>query len=386
MTSFFMVDNVCTPYKLILHRVDCFLKANGWCSASTQAGSDVIIVGACGAFHSLEEEAVGLIREAGKTRAKVVVFGCLPGISPQLVEKHSPDMIISSPQWENFEMLVENVTVPLKEINEMDSFRRKADYRLYDEGKRFVLIQTGCSSDCSYCPHKLGIGELKSRPHGEILRQIEELARQGVHTIVLHGNDTGSYGTDLGGMRYPELLKSVLEFPVNLHLAQINADRAYEYRAVLFPLLRNGKIREFQLLIQATSTRLLEHMGRKPVVKKLFPLLKDLRRERPDLIMRTDIIIGYPSATEEEEKEAVDFVADLFDEVAVHGFELFEHTRIAGMDVEFYRAQEIERRVNSAIDSLKKNPDILIHRGGQVYQTLVDIEKPKDSMRRKRAT
>jgi len=385
MTSFFIVDNVCTPYKLILHRVDRFLKANGWYGAPTQPGSDVIIVGACGAFHSLEEEAVRLIREAVETKAKVVVFGCLPGISPQQVRKHSPDLIISSPQWESFEMLVENVTVPLREIGEMDSFRSKEDYRLYDEGKRFILIQTGCSSDCSYCPHKLGIGGLKSRPHREILLQIEELAGKGVHTVVLHGNDTGSYGTDLGEIRYPELLKSVLEYPLDVHLAQINADWAYEYRDALFPLLKNKKVREFQLLVQTTSDRLLEHMGRKPVVKKLLPHLTDLRRERPDLILRTDIMIGYPSATAEEEKETVDFVADLFDEVAVHGFELFEHTRIAGMDVEFYQASEIEMRVSQAAEALKKNPGILVHRGGQVYQTLVDIEKPKDSMRRMRA-
>ncbi|MGV8121193.1 MAG: radical SAM protein [Candidatus Xenobiia bacterium LiM19] len=385
MTSFFIVDNVCTPYKLILHRVDRFLKANGWCSAPAQDGSDVIIVGACGAFHSLEEEAVRLIREARDKKAKVVVFGCLPRISPQLVNDCSPDMIIPSPLWENFESLIKNPTVPLKEINEADSFRSEADYRLYDPGKRFVLIQTGCSSECSYCPHKLGIGELKSRPYKEIIRQIENLAREGVHTVVLHGNDTGSYGTDLGEIRYPELLKSVLEYPLDVHLAQVNADWAYQYRDVLFPLLWNKKIREFQLLVQATSERLLEHMGRKPVVKKLFPYLKELRRERPDLILRTDVIIGYPSATAEEEEEAVDFAADLFDEVAVHGFELFEHTRIAGMGVDFFPASEIERRVSRAAEALKKNPGILVHRGGQVYQTLVDIEKPKDLLRKMRA-
>lgn len=385
MKKFFIADNVCTPYKLILSRVDRFLQANGWRSVDSQAAADIIIVGSCGAFHSLEEEAVKLIREAKKGHARVIVFGCLPGISPQLVNDCSPDMIIPSPRWENFESLIENPTVPLKEINESDSFRSEADYRLYDPGKRFILIQTGCSSDCSYCPHKLGIGELKSRPYKEIIRQIENLSRERIHTIVLHGNDTGSYGKDLGEVRYPELLEAVVEYPLQVHLAQVNADWVYEYRDVLFLLLKSEKIREFQLLVQATSARLLEHMGRKPVVKKLFPYLKDLRRERPDLILRTDIIIGYPSATTEEEEEAVDFAADLFDEVAVHGFELFEHTRIAGMGVDFYPASEIERRVSRAVETLKKNPGILVHRGGQVYQTLVDIEKPKDSMRRMRA-
>jgi len=384
MKKYFITDNVCTPYKLILHRIDRFLTANGWIGVNSQDMADTIIVGSCGAFHSLEEEALKLIREAKKGKAEVVVFGCLPGISPQRVYDCSPDMIIPSPLWESIESLIENLTVPLKEINEADSFRSEADYRLYDPGKRFILIQTGCSSDCSYCPHKLGIGELRSRPYDEIIRQIEKLARQGVHTIVLHGNDTGSYGRDLGDLRYPELLEAVIEYPLCVHLAQVNADWVYEYRDKLFPLLRNIKIREFQVLIQTTSDRVLQHMGRKPVVNQLFPLLKDLRGDRPDLILRTDMIVGYPSGTVDEEQATADYVSDLFDEVAVHGFELFEHTRIASMDVDFYSASDIKNRVDSVIERLKKNPDILIHRGGQVYQTLVDIEKPKDLMRRMR--
>ena len=384
MKKYFIRDNVCTPYKLILNRTSNFLTANGWQIVSSADEADVYIVGCCGAFHSLEKEALGLIEEAKKTSAEVIAFGCLTTVEPERVKALKPDRVISSQNWERLETLVENPVIPLSAVLDANEFRLKEEYRLYDPGKKFVLIQTGCSSNCPYCPHKLGIGELKSRPVDEILRQVEVLTEKGAHTIVLHGNDTGSYGTDVGNITYPQLLKQVLGISPKLHLTQLNADWAYKYREDLFPLLLNEKIKEFQVLIQTVSDRLLKLMERRPVVRALYPYLKTLRSDRKDIIFRTDIIMGYPTSKEREEKETLEYVAELFDEVAVHGFERFAHTPIEKMGLPFYSQAEIEDRVQNALAYLKSFSNILVHRGGQVYQTLVDIEEPKDVMRRKR--
>lgn len=384
MKKFFIKDNMCVPFKLLLNRASAYLTANGWQSVNTADGADVYIVGGCANFHSLEEESFEIIKDAKKTKAEVVVFGCLPKVSPEKVGALEPSRVIPSTHWERLESLVENPVVPLSKITDANEFRLQEDYRLYDPGKKFVLLQTGCSSNCPYCPHKLGIGDLNSRPASEILRQIRGLAKEKVHTITLHGNDAGSYGTDFGTVTYPELLQKILEISPNLHLAQLNADWVYEYREVLFPLLLNQKIKEFQVLIQTVSDRLLRLMERRPVVKALYYYLKFLREKRKDIIFRTDIIIGYPTSTEDEEAETLEYVAELFDEVAVHGFERFTHARIEKMGLPFYPQEEIDRRAQNAVRYLKSFRKILIHRGGQVYQTLVEIEKPKEKMRRER--
>jgi len=382
MKKYFIKDNVCTPYKLILGRVNNYLKANGWQDAASAQEADICLIGCCGAFHSLEDEALGLIADAKKTGAEVIVFGCLVGISPEKVRALNPHRVFAAPDWEQMTSLVENPAVPLDAVPEVNEFRLKEEYRLYDPGKQFVLIQTGCSSSCPYCPHKLGIGELKSRPENEILRQVKELTARGAHTIILHGNDTGSYGTDLGTVTFPELVKKVLKISPNIHLTQINADWAYRYRRELFPLLMNDKIKDFQVLIQTVSDRLLKLMKRMPVVKALYKDLKNLRMARNDILIRTDIIIGYPTATEEEERETLEYVTEFFDEVAVHGFERFPHTRIEKMKLPFYLQEEIDRRAKMAVSYLESFPKLLVHRGGQIYQTLVDIEESKDNLRK----
>jgi tRNA A37 methylthiotransferase MiaB len=384
MKKFCIKDNVCTPYKLILNRISGYLEANGWSSVNSFDEADTAIVGTCGAFNSLENESIEFIRQAKDNGGQLVVFGCLPNVSPEKVREFSPDWIIPSSRWEDAERLVDNPMVSMSEIANANEFRLKEEYRLYDSGKQFVLIQTGCSSDCPYCPHKLGIGQLKSRPAEEILRQVTSLKEKGVHTIVLTGNDTGSYGIDMGEMTFPKLLEKVLEISPNIHLSQLNTDWIYEYRRELYPLLMNTKIKEFQVLIQTVSEKVLVLMERKPVVKELGSFLRKLRQQRSDIIFRTDIIIGFPTATPAEEIETLEFVVELFDEVAVHGFERFAHTRIEKMGLSFYCQDEIDRRVETALDFLARYPDMLVHRGGQVYKTLVGIEKPKDNLRRQR--
>ncbi len=378
--KFYIVDNACTPYKLILHKTNDFLIANGWSAVGSLSEADVAIVGTCGAFHSLANESLEYIREARGAVEELVVFGCLPNILPEKVREFGPDRIIPSPRWEEFEKLVEDPVISINDAQEANEFRLKEEYRLYDPGKKFVLIQTGCSSDCPYCPHKLGIGELKSRPFDEIVRQVQKLTQAGAHTIILHGNDTGSYGTDIG-RTYPELLREVMKVSPKLHLTQLNADWVYEYREGLYELVMNEKVKDFQVLIQTSSDRLLELMERQPVVKKLKFFLKEVRDNRYDIVFRTDVMIGYPTATEAEETETLKFAAELFDEVAVHGFERFPHTRIEKMGLAFYSQEVIDERVEKALEFFRDYPEILVHRGGQVYQTLVDIEEPKEELR-----
>ena len=116
-------------------------------------------------------------------------------------------------------------------------------------------------------------------------------------------------------------------------------------------------------------------------MKGLYPYFKNLQNIRGDMLLRTDILVGYPTSTVAEEKETLSYVFELFDEVAVYGFERFPHTRIERMGLPFYGDEEINRRVQYAVDYLSSKPDILVHRGGQLYHTLTAIERPKEELR-----
>lgn len=385
MKKFYIKDNVCTPYKLMLHRMSNYLKANEIVATTELKNADMLIIGTCGAFKSLEDEAVGFIEDAKKNMkegAELVVYGCLVGIDAPRVRSYSPGRIIASSNWHGIEGLVKEPKVPFKDISQVTEFRGKEDYRLYDPGKQFILLQTGCSSNCPYCPHKMGIGGLKSIPKDYILSQVDQLGKE-IHTICLAGNDTGSYGTDIG-TTFPELLKEIMERSgIPVHLSQVNLDWLHVYREELWPILMNSQIREFQVLIQSTSNRVLRLMERKPVITELIPYLRSLREARSDLLLRTDLIIGYPTATEEDEMESAKFAGEIFDEIAVHAFERFKHARLEKMGLPFYEPEHVKERTEKIVEYLSSSSKALIHRGGQIIETLEAIEKPKDDLRKK---
>lgn len=381
MTTYYIEDNTCTAYKLLLSRVASFYNANGWRPLPGPEDADVVIAGCCAAFHSLEGEALDMARRVfAASRGRRVLFGCLTTVSPELTAELGADEIVPSPQWKRLAGFVESPVVSLDDIPPSTEFRLKEEYRIYDPGKQFVLVQTGCSSDCPHCPHKLGIGGLKSVPLAVLLRQCEGLVEAGVHTIVLTGNDTGSWGTDTGEGTYPDLLRRVLEFPVRLHLAQLNPDWVHVYRDEFLELLARSAVRDFQTLIQTSSSRLLRLMNRAPVVGELTGFFTRLRSIRPDIFLRTDLIIGYPTSTPEEDEASVRYAARFFDEVAVHAYERFPHTRMETMGLPFHPREEIAARVDRAVAWLRENTDMLVHRGGQVYETMEAIEQPKQAI------
>lgn len=382
MDTFFMTDNkVCVPYKLIMGRLAQYYEANGRRSVSDPSQADTIIVGCCGAFHSMAADGLKLLRQARRHPATLIAFGCLTAIAPEAVAATAPDRIVGSPNWRELADLVPDPAVPLTEVAFTNELRDPSEYRFYDPGRKFLLVQTGCSSDCPHCPHKLGIGAFKSIPLDELLSQMRTLARIGTHTVTVHGNDTGAYGTDGGDVLFPDLVERLLEFPVALHLSQVNADWFYTYRERLLGLLQHPGIKEFQSLIQSSSPRLLELMGRRPVVAELAETLGELRRLRPDLLLRTDLIIGYPTSTPEEDAASVAFAGTYFDEIAVHAFEMFPKTRLAGMHVARHPQAEVDRRAAEAVATLSALPGRVVHRGGQVYATMEACEPAKEHLR-----
>lgn len=386
MKTFYMTDNnVCVPYKIIMGRLHKYYEANGCRHVSDPANAETIIVGLCGAFHSMTAHAISLLKEARTHRqARVVAFGCLNGIAPEIVANEKPDLTCPSPDWRSLASLVSSPSVLLEDIAFTNELRDPSEYRHYDPGRKFLLIQTGCSSNCPHCPHKLGIGELQSIPLAELMGQMRSIVDAGAHTVTVHGNDTGSYGTDGLDCFFPCLVERLLEFPVNIHLSQINADWAYAYRDELKMLLLNERIKEFQVLIQSSSDRLLTLMQRKPVVRHLEEFLSFVRGKRPDMLLRTDLIVGYPTSTPEEDMESVVFAGKFFDEIAVHGFETFPNAPIANSDIEKHPQKVRDLRVEMALEHLLGLPDKVIHRGGQVYQTMEDMEGTKECLRNKK--
>lgn len=281
MPSIYFEDNACVNYKLQIRRFRDYFIANDWTETNNPKKADIIFIGTCAAFDILEEESLQCLKEMNKLGKKVIAYGCLTTFNSAGVEKVHNGLIIPAWKPEDVATLIENPKVKLEDIPLETVFRSIEDYRIYDLSKRYVNICLGCPFNCTYCPHKLGIGPLKSRSFEEILQQIRDLVKEEVKTVVLVGNEVGAYGIDIG-TTFPKLLKSVMEIGTSfdIHVSQLHPAWVLKYWDELLQLLSNTRVSDIQILIQTTSKRLLRLMKRPQNTEKVLDFLQQIRKKK----------------------------------------------------------------------------------------------------------
>jgi tRNA A37 methylthiotransferase MiaB len=385
MSFIYFTDNVCTSYKLEIKRFHDYFVANGWSIVTDPAQADLIFVGTCVAFENLERESLERLREVNQLGKQVVAYGCLTTFNPTGLAMVHDGIRIATTEAERVGSLLAEPTIRLEDIPEPSTFRSKEDYRLYDLTKRFVNTSLGCAFVCSFCPHKLGIGNLRSRPPDDIVKQIHNLVSEGVRIVVLTGSDTGAYGIDLN-TTFLTLLREVLDIHAGfeIHVAQFNPAWVLKYRDGLLPLFSNPRVTDIQIPIQTTSPRLLRLMRRPCDTDRIDAFLQLVRRENEKAIFRTDLLVGFPTETEQELMETLEFATRVFDEIAVYAFERKTGVPLENMGLEFYTADEVHARAELAIQYIANVPGRLVHQGGQGPETLVALEKRKEELRQTR--
>jgi tRNA A37 methylthiotransferase MiaB len=379
---FFTGDEMCTMRKLAVSRVQDFYIKNNWVVAENPAEADLIAVLTCSGWTELEYNSLKNLSELQKYGGKVVCVGCTNEANPQEVKKIHSGETVSGRNIEDLARFVENPAVPFEQIQHASTFRRKEDYRLYDLTKRFVNIAEGCGFSCVYCTHKPGLGPQRSRPMDSIIDQIENMIRDHeVKTIVLTGMETSLYGRDIG-VSYPDLIEAVLALDerYKIHVAQFTPSGAVLYGERLLKSFTNKRVADIQIPIQSTSSRILKMMKRPRYQDELYEFLSQVRKQNPSAILRTDIIVGFPSETREEFEHTLKYATELFDEIAVYKCEIKD-----GLPIEKYKSmaldeEELQDRVSYAKGVIAAN-GLLAHGGQQESPDLSELERLKQKMR-----
>lgn len=357
---FYMWQNgMCITYLWRFKQIEDFFIANGWELVDNPTQADVIIIGACASFLPFFDKYAEKIKSVVPLGKKLVVYGCLPVINKEFCTNITPNVDLYIPPrypW-RVERLIENPKVCWSEIPVCSQFR-KIDYRDYDPGKRYIIIQEGCNEGCIFCPHRLAIGREKSRSIEEILGQVRRDVDEKARILVLDGNNAGSWGLDLTPKQtYAELLKSVLDISGNCEIYAY--DVAPRWICKYEKALKDPRITEMKIPIQTTSFRLLRLMGHPDsYIHQMAPILKALRKRNGCLTLRTEIIIGFPTETEEELLDTLKFVNEYFDRVSCFSFDLHPSTKIAKMKLPFIDDSVIEKRVELAMNFFKDKPHI----------------------------
>ncbi len=380
---YFAKDNMCTTKKLEMKKICDYFTANGWGITTDMGQADTVFCPTCVGWKIKEEKSLERLREANNSGKRVVSFGCLNNFNPAAVAEVHKGICIPAQKIEDTALLIENPKVAFSDIAEPSTFKSKEDYRLYDLTKRYVNIVDGCSFMCIYCPHRIGLGRIKSRSQDQILAQIRELVADGAKTIVLTGMETALYGMDTG-TPYPVLLKKVLEIDAffEIHVAQFNPYGVGRYYDDLLPLFSNSRITDIQIPIQTASERILKLMRRPLGIREVGSFLKSVRDKNKTAVLRTDLIIGFPTETEEELKESLKFTVDVFDEVAAYAIEIRGGLPIEKFKEQAYSTEEIKRRIDFAVKFIEDHGK-MAHKGQQGEDlSLIDLEARKETLRK----
>jgi len=385
-------DDMCTTQKLNLARVQKWVEANSSVVVDTPEEADRILCMTCNGWALLEERSYDRIRKLDSNfHEKLIVMGCVVDSHPTKVMQlfSGPTVRTRSNEplsFSGIQGLFPEFKIPLDDIPAQSTFRRREDYRDYNLSKRFINIAEGCSFSCTFCTHKPGLGPRRSRPLDDILSQISKCVEEGVRIVDLMGMETALYGIEVGSS-YPEMLRKILDFSdtYEVHVAQFNPHGIHLYYDKLLPLLQNTRVSDIQIPIQSTSTRLLQMMNRKNFSEEVGTFMSAVRAANRRAVLRTDLIVGWPTETEEERRASLDFAGRHFDEIAVYTIELSPDLPAWKYQDQAFSNEELARILAESRDFLKAY-NVVVHSGQQDDNTMTSAEEKRKKLRMQKAS
>ena len=308
--------------------------------------ADAILINTCCFIGDAKEESVNTIlemaryKEEGKCRA-LIVAGCLAQRYKQEIidEILEVDAILGTTSYEEIGNVLTRLFGEEKEkkeehiscFHDLKELPETAKKRVMTTGGHyaFLKIAEGCDKRCSYCIIPYLRGPYRSVPMEQLLAEARELAENGVRELILVAQETTLYGKDLYGEKtLPKLLHELAQIP-GIYWIRIQYCYPEEITDELIQAIKTEEkvCHYLDIPIQHASDRILKRMGRRTHKAELKERIGALRREIPDIALRTTFICGFPGETEEDHEELMEFVDEMeFERVGVFTYSAEEDT------------------------------------------------------------
>lgn len=339
-----MVSLGCNKNQVDAERMLYKIREAGYQLVADAALSDIVIVNTCGFIESAKQEAIETILEFGKLKEegrikKIIVTGCLAERYKEEVGELIPeaDAVVGIGCNDNILNVLDRVLANERPL----TFGNKLDLPM--EGGRvqttlpfysYLKIAEGCSNCCTYCAIPSIRGKFRSVPMEALIEEAKKLADRGVKELNIIAQDSTRYGEDLyGECRLPELLTELCKIE---KLKWIRILYCYPERLtdkLLDVIAKEDKIVKYiDVPIQHCCEDILKKMNRPGNEQELRALIARIREKVPNVIIRTTLITGFPSETEEQFNALADFVKDMrFDRLGCFAYSQEEGTKAAEM-------------------------------------------------------
>ena len=281
--------------------------------AESSSDSDLNLVVTCSVKDATANKMIHRIKSL-KSKP-LVIAGCFPKAERQSVEKFSEKASLLGPNSLGKTLEVINSTLAGKKkvaLDDVDSSKVGLPKIRLNPAIGIVEIASGCMSECTFCQTKIAKGDLKSYRIGDIVRQVKKEIADGCKEVWLTSTDNGCYGFDIDE-DLSTLVNSVCEIPddFKIRVGMMNPMYMPRIRDGLLESFENDKVFKFlHIPVQSGSDKVLNDMKRGHTAETFRNTTKKFKAKFPQFTISTDIIVGFPSETEEDFKKTVDLLLE----------------------------------------------------------------------------
>ncbi len=340
-------------------RIRGMLQCAGYGFTDTEEGADVIVLNTCAVREHAEQRVFGNVGALVHTkrrhpRQKIFVCGCMMG-QPQVAERikksypHVDGVFSTHHLWQFPELLLHVLTTGKRIFATEDSAGSIAEHipvARTNTLKAWVSVMYGCNNFCSYCIVPYVRGRERSRRPEDVLEECRELVESGYKEITLLGQNVNSYGKDLAcGVDFADLMAQVAELPGEFRLRFMTSHPKDASRKLFDTIAKYPRIcKQFHLPFQSGSDRILKLMNRRYTAEQYLSLVDYGRSLMPELVLTSDVIVGFPGETEEDFEDTIRLIERVrYDALFTFIFSPREGTPAAAMDDPTPRADKNRR-------------------------------------------
>ncbi len=370
------------------------LRDKGYSLTNEEAEADIIVINTCCFIHDAKEESIQTILEMAEYKQcgrlqVLLVTGCLAQRYQSEILNEIPevDAVLGTTATDKIVEAIEEAlsgkkseyyadlqALPLPETNRVNTTGGYFSY---------LKIAEGCDKHCTYCIIPSLRGNYRSIPMERLIKEAQFLAEGGVKELTLIAQETTVYGVDLYGRKMlPELLNNLCEIEGIEWIRLLYCYPEEITDELIETMKRQPKICHYlDMPIQHGADTVLKRMGRRTTHKELLDLINKLRREIPDIALRTSLITGFPQETEEEHQELLEFVKEAgFERLGVFTYSKEENTAAARMKGQITKKVKLKRQK----EIMKLQQQISKKRGeekvGKTIRVMIEGKLPEDDI------
>ena len=372
-------------------------KNNNYKIVNNPDEADILVVNTCGFIESAKEEAINTILEMAEYKKKrckyLIAMGCL-------VQRYYDDLVKLLPEvdlfikideynklWDKIENLLKRdiveksktkTSTKISEIKPlpMPTYNEFME-RIVTTGKNYAYLKIGegCSNKCTYCAIPYIRGPFVSRKIEEILDEAEMLDKKGIKELIVIAQDTTKYGVDIyGESKLAELLEKLSKIKGIEWIRFLYSYPEGITDELIKVVASNNKIAKyFDIPIQHISNTILKKMNRRTNKEDIIKIINKIRKEIPDVTLRTSLIVGFPGETKENFEELLDFVKNTkFDKLGTFMYSKEEGTPAAKLPDQIHGNTK-KARYNKIMEAQQEiSKQILENKIGKIYRVLVE--------------